>query len=124
MIFEKVSRLKLRFDSEKGNLLTEDLWDLPLTELNRMAKKLNKELSVADEEDFLQDENVEDIETRLKFDIVLHILNVKKDELKNRREAADKKIEKEKLVALLEEKQDEGLKDLSIDQIKRRIKKL
>ena len=29
-IFEQASRAKLRFDSVKGQLVTEQLWDLPL----------------------------------------------------------------------------------------------
>jgi hypothetical protein len=49
-LFEKASRLKLRFSSPAGLLTVEDLWDLPLSaqakvaNLDDIAKGLNKTL--------------------------------------------------------------------------------
>lgn len=37
-MFDKVTRLKLRFESNKGLLSVEQVWDLSLTALNEMAK--------------------------------------------------------------------------------------
>jgi len=58
-LFETASKNKLRFSSIKGNLTTEDLWDLPLTSksgricLDNIAKQLYKELKDSTEESFV-----------------------------------------------------------------------
>lgn len=49
-IFERAARLKLRFETKKGQLSAEDLWDLPLsstterTNLNSIAISLHQKL--------------------------------------------------------------------------------
>ena len=41
-MFEKASRLKLRFKTQNGIIAVDDLWDLTLDSLNTLAKALNK----------------------------------------------------------------------------------
>ena len=41
-LFEKASKMKLRFSTTKGVLSTEDLWDLSLESLDRIAKNLKR----------------------------------------------------------------------------------
>ena len=43
-IFEKASRLQLRFASTKGSLSVEDLWGLSLESLDTLAKAVNKQI--------------------------------------------------------------------------------
>lgn len=120
-IFEKASKVRIRFASTKGLLTTEDLWALSLRQLNTLAKGLNKTLKDAVEEDFLEAANKADTETKLGFDIVLHILRFKEAEGKTRAEAADKKAEKAKLLAVLDRKQDASLEGMTEEQIKQKI---
>lgn len=124
MIFEKTTRKKLRFKSDKGYLTVEDLWDLSLIQLNKMAKFYSKEKKASAEEDFLQEKSVEDTTVKLQFDVVLHILEVKKEEKAARAGASVKKEEKERLMALLERKQHAADEDLTPDQIKAKIEAL
>lgn len=123
-VFEKASRIKLRFASERGLLDAEDLWDLPLTELNKMAKVLNKDLASVDEEDFLEEETPEDVELKLEFDIVRHVLEIKKEEAKAKKDSREKKAERIKLLAVLEKKQNAGLENMTEDELKARIMEL
>ncbi len=123
-MYQKANRLKLRFNSDKGLLLVEDLWDLPLTQLNKIAKTLNKELKTAEEEDFLEDASSEDKITKLRFDIVIDVLNTKKEENKRKNEATERKAKKEKLLDILSKKQDESLENMSEDDLKKAINDL
>jgi hypothetical protein len=102
-------------------LNVEDLWDLNLSSLNELAKNINRQLKDAEEEDFLKTEKKESTELKLAFDITLHILNTKKAEQEAREQAVDKAAKKQKLLALLAEKQDNGLRNLSEDELKAQI---
>ena len=120
-MFEKASRMKMRFSTGRGMLNVEDLWDLNLSSLNELAKNINRQLKDAEEEDFLKTEKKESTELKLAFDITLHILNTKKAEQEAREQAVDKAAKKQKLLALLAEKQDNGLRNLSEDELKAQI---
>ena len=123
-MFEKASRLKLRIETNKGFLSAEDLWDLDLYDLNGIAKGLNRELKSLEEDDFLGETNPQDAITKLQFDIVLHILNKKKDEIKASKEAMEKKIEKQKILEILAKKRDEGLESLSEDELLAKLEEI
>jgi hypothetical protein len=123
-MFEKATRQKLRFQTSVGFIGVEDLWDLPLTKLNSLAKNLNRELKTAEEEDFLQEKSSEDVETKLKFDIVLHILSTKKDEKKARETSIARKAEREKILGILAKKQDDALENMSEDDLRKKLEEL
>jgi len=90
---------------------------LKLEQLNGMAKKLNKDLKATSEEDFLEEESKEDDKLKLGFEIVLHILNTKKDEAKARKEYAEKRAKKIKLLEALAKKQDANLENMSEEDL-------
>ena len=124
-MFEKSARLKLRFDSPMGTLTSEDVWDMPLTGLNTMAKSLNKKVKEIEEEDFLEsEENKGIVEAKLKFDIVLHVLRTKQAENKAAMEAETRKETKQKILAILEKKKDEGLESKTEEELHEELKKL
>jgi len=129
-IFEQASIQKLRFITARGALAVEQLWDLPLQskslfDLDTLAKAVNAELKAVTEDSFVattvspaKDELV------LKLEILKHIIAVKLAANEERRLAAARAAEREKLVNLLGEKQDEALKELTAEQIAERIKAL
>jgi hypothetical protein len=122
-MFEKASRKKLRFVTDKGLLETEDLWDLSLVQLNAIAKHFNRELKDAKDEDFLDDSRVDE-GLKLQFDIVLHILNAKKEEAKKKKELAVKKEKKQKILEILAKKQDASLENMSEEDLLKQLNDL
>jgi len=109
-IFEKASRLKLKFASTKGGigLMVEDLWDLPLqsstgrVNLDDIARALNRQLKAADGDvSFVDPERKSDERVQLAFDVVRHVINVKLAENAAHKAAHDKAAEKQKILEII-----------------------
>jgi len=129
-IFEQASIQKLRFQSVKGELTVEQLWDLPLQsrnqfDLDTIAKSVNRDLKNMEEESFVSTRsNPAKSRMTLMLEILKHIISVKMQQAETAREKANRAEEKEKLLRLLEEKQTEKLRSLSAEEIAERIKEL
>jgi hypothetical protein len=123
-MFEEATRSKLRFSSTKGLLTVEDLWDLSLTSLNTLAKNLNKKLKESQEVDFLQERSAEDRKLKLSFDVVLHVLNTKKEEADKRKLANERRQQKQRILGILDRKKNESLEALSEEDLLKKLKEL
>lgn len=128
-IFEIASRKAFRFPSVKGDLTTEQLWELPLSgkqqfDLNNVAIGINKSLKAISEESFINvaPKGKADLETKLE--IVKHIIAFKQSEQEAARDKADKAAKREKLVQALAKKQDEALGNMSEDDIRAKLAEL
>ena len=123
MIFEQATKMKLRFATARGQATVEDLWDIPLTgttgySLDDVAKTLNKVIKQTAEESFVVKKKRADATLELKMDIVKHIISVKLAERKAAKKAVEAKSLKDKAIAILAERQDEGMNDLSDKELK------
>ena len=123
-IFEQATRMKFRFNTSKGLLSVEDLWDLPLTgnngraNLDELAQDLDVELRSTLRTSFVTPDISKHNEvTQLKFTIVIHIINVKVAEQKAVQDAAILREKKQKIMAIIEKKQDEALSTASLDEL-------
>lgn len=127
-MFEKASRLKVRFATPKGVIQVEDLWDMPLLSstkvicLDDVARGVSKALKESGEESFVSEKSPENALLKLQFDIVIHIIEVKKVELAKRKTAIADKKHNEKIHSLILDKQDETLKSSSVDELKRLLR--
>jgi len=118
-MFAKATRIKLRVFTSKGWLAVEDLWDLSLQNLNTIAKNLKRELkNQAEVEDYLADAPEEDALTKLKFDIVLRILETKKAELNEAAALSEKKLKNQIILGKIAAKQEKELDNLSVEELK------
>lgn len=120
-LFEQASRLKVRFDSSKGQLTTEDLWDLSLPSLDTIAKGVNKQLRTAQEESFINVKTPNDTILELKLELLKHVIAEKIAEKAARVNAEHKQQEIATLQGLLAEKHLEGLRAMSVDDMKARL---
>ena len=85
-LFIKASRKKIRF-SYKGLATTEDLWDLPVTELDGIYKSLNAKAKLTKEESLLETKTDGDEELMLQIEIIKYIVSVKLEEKKEAEKA-------------------------------------
>ncbi len=127
-MFEKASRLKLRFDTMQGSLSAEDLWDLPLTNragprtsLDSIAIKLYEELQSTNVVSFVNTPAKADEELQLKFDIVKHIIDVRKKETEDALKERERAERKQKLLNILARKEDNELENLPVDELRKLV---
>lgn len=129
-IFEQATRMKLRFTSVRGDLSTEQLWDLPLEardnfDLDNVARLVNNDLKAAGEESFvITRANPAKAKLELALEVVKHIIAVKLAEGQKKQKAAANKIERQKLLDILDQKQGAKLFELTPEQIHARLEEL
>jgi hypothetical protein len=120
-MYKQASKLKLRFQTTKGILHAEQLWDLSQTDLSNAIKAVKKVLKKTDDDElsFLNDATTVDVESQLRFDILKDVYLTKKSESEALRDAATIKAHNQKIDALIAEKQDNKLKDMSIEDLEK-----
>ncbi len=129
-IFEYASRNKLRFVSARGELTAEQLWDVPLRSkddfnLNAVAKVANDAVKAANEENFIEtSRTAAHVKVEMVLDVVKRVIEVKLADENVAKKRSDNKIKKERLLAVLAEKQDGKLSELSERELKKQIAEL
>ncbi len=118
-IFQKASRIKLRVQTSKGNLSVEDLWDLSISELDKIAVRLEEE-SKETTKSFIRTSRKSSVK-QLRFDIVLHILRTKVTEDEEARKKASKAQSNQRIMELIRQKQDQQLADLSVEELEKML---
>lgn len=129
-MFEYATRNKVRFTSTRGALTVEMLWDVPLRSvdgfnLDTIAQEANRILTALTEKSFVSTERTPAHDrAEMTLEIVKHIIGVKLAEEAAAKKRADHKIERDKLLRILAEKQEGKLSDLSEKELQKRINAL
>lgn len=130
-VFEFAARNKLRFASLRGLLTVEQLFtDVPLRsrdgfDLDAVAKAANAELKAATEESFVVTERTpEHTKLEVKLEIVKYVIAGKLADETAAKKRADNKAEREFLLRVLAEKQQDKATKLSEAELRRRIEAL
>jgi len=129
-LFEYATRNKLRFTSTRGELTSEQLWDVPLRDnngfnLNEIAKAANKVFKDATEESFVTTtRTAATARLEVTLEVVKRVIEVKLGDEAAAKTRAENKAKREKLLAILAEKQDGKLSELSEKELKKQIAEL
>lgn len=126
-IFELASRSKTRFDTNRGVISSEQLWDMPLTsrtgfDLDTLDQAIQVELEglkARSRVNIKPNERV--VELELQYALVGHVIEFKKGEIAERLAKAEKSAKRAKLLEQLGKKQDAALESLSEDEIKKQL---
>lgn len=128
-MFEIASRQKIRFETNKGIMTTDDLWDLPLVSnnpkvltLDEIARDLHKQLKNGDDVSFVVPERKSDSTKQLKFDIVKHIIDVKLAEQADAVNSRAKAEQNQTIMAIIAQREAQELASLPTDELKKMIK--
>lgn len=115
-IFEMATRNKYRFPY-KGMISVEDLWDLNQTQLDSIYKALNKEVKANQEDSLMFSQTQTDLDLQAKIEIVRHIYTTKEQDAARRTAAAENAEKKRRILEILEQKQEDSLKNKSEDEL-------
>ena len=121
-IFEVATRKKYRYPY-KGMITTEDLWDLPLTALDSIYKTLNKQAKQSQEESLLNTSATnETLENQIV--IIKYIVATKQQEQVDRLKEKERAEQKQKIMEILADKQDETLKGKSVEELQKMLEEM
>lgn len=128
-LFEHATRNKLRFESNKGPLSVEQVWDAPLTSrngfsLDEIAKQAKRELDAISEESFVQQVSPLKSVAEMKLEVVKHIITVKLAEKESAGKRAERAELRQQLSQALADKQSDAIKNMSTEEIQKRLAEL
>ena len=129
-LFLQATREKFRFESSKGDLSVEQLWDLPLTsrtgfDLDTVAKAVNANLKSSNEESFVNVSNNPAVSRlQAQLEVVKAIIEIKLAQAEAAKKRVEKAAERQRLMEVLHSKKDQELQGLSVEEIERRLSQL
>lgn len=120
-MYKQAAQLGLRFTTSVGSLSTEQLFQLNQTQLANAVRNQKKVLKKTDDDElsFLDTSSKVDVMEQLRFDILKDVYLTKKEEAKAISDARETKEHNAKIDALIANKQEQNLANLSIDELEK-----
>jgi len=128
-LFEYATRHKLRFPTEKGELNTEDLWDLSPETLDIMGIMIKEEIdgsygkTLRNNYGDTHNHSMKCKTLPIKLGIIQHILNTKDKESARAQEQNRLNKQINELNLILNQKKSESLRNMSSEEIEKLIDK-
>lgn len=122
-IFEIATMEKYRFQY-KGQITTEDLWDLSPSQLDTIYKALNAEKKVTEEDSLLGHRTREEQTLLNKIELVKHVFEAKQAEAEAKKQKAVNNEKKRRIMELIASKEDAALGEKSVDDLKKMLAEL
>ncbi len=126
-LFIIASRKKYRFPTSRGTLMAEDLWDLPLPDLDNAAVALADKIAKASSRSFLDRpdrKTAAQIADDNGLEILKFVINTRQEEAKAAKVRAERRSEIEFLRGLEQKRRLEKLDALPVEEIEQRIRDL
>lgn len=127
-IFEKATRTAIRFQSARGDLTVEDVWNLPLEgrtanalSLDSIGIAIKRQLKESEEESLVAKKSPASTHLQLKFDIIKHIIDVKITEREAKKEAEKRKVERERLQSVVARKEEQKYDNMTLEEAQKKL---
>jgi hypothetical protein len=130
-IYKFVAQNGVRFPSKRGELMVEQLFQLPLkshtgVDLDTVAKGIYAQLKGASEESFV-DETSSDprkVALQVALDVVKDVIKTRQDENKAARLKLERAAERKKILDVIAAKKDEKLSAASLEELEKKLAEL
>ncbi len=120
--FKQATREKVRFQTSKGSLSVEQLWDLSLQDLDNLAVSLQESYEKSKGKSFLDKRTTKDKGLKLQFDVVLEVLNDKVSESEAAKDAAEIKAHNQKIIDAIGKAKENELAGKSVKELEKMLK--
>lgn len=120
--FEQAVIAKDRWQSDRGLLTIEDLFDLPLPVINQIAVGIDKEIKATSEESFLSTGSKANPSLIRKLEVLKRVIEIQEAKAAAQAEAKLKRQQRDKLEALIEQRQDQELANAPLEQLQEMLK--
>lgn len=121
-IFKESTKKGLLYNSPKGNITTEQLWGLKLVELDQVAVSLDEQLEKSEKKSFIKKKTSTDEVIDLQLKVVVDVIETKQADELSKKTELDKKVHNEKIMTLIQQKQENKLNDLSVEELQAMLK--
>jgi len=118
-LFETALFAKYRYQTAIGTLSTEDLCELKLDELDKIAKDLNKQVKDSGEESFIKVKTNANKTIEAKFEIVKLIIERKLEENDKKAKAKENAIKRAYLKELIGKKENNEMESKTIEELRK-----
>ena len=129
-LFMRASRQAWRFPSVRGELTTEQLWDMPLLaknnfDLNTVARELNQAVKSLGEESFVETRsNPARTTAEGRLELVKHIIAIRQAEAKAAEQRVVRADQRRKILDVLEHRDTEELTKASREDLLKKLAEL
>jgi hypothetical protein len=128
-IFEKASKVGYRYQTVRGLVTTEDLWDIPLSSrsgfcLDSIAIAIDKKINETKSTSFVTANSNADPDDEVKLEILKHVIKTKQEESEAKRNRMKRAQQRQKLLEIKANKEDSKLNELDIAEIDKLIAEL
>ncbi len=124
-IFERATRRKLRFASNRGQSLSvEELWQLSLEDLDKIAVAVNEDLQKETKKSFLPNKNRVETHNALRLEILTYIMSVRLAEDDAQKTRAEIRAQLAMLEEVAANKTGEAFKSMTLEDINKQIAEL
>lgn len=117
----KAARKQWRFATNKGHLTFEDLWNLKLEDLDKVAVALDEKIQKGGRKSFITKRAESLTEEQGMFDLVTYVIETKMAEADAAKERAGKASQKAFLQDLLQRQRIASLEKLTPEEIEKQI---
>lgn len=115
-VFELATRKKYRFPFN-GQISVEDLWELTITQLDRVYKTLMEEKKTGDEESLLSVMTAADTDLNNRIELVRYIFETKQAEKAEAAARAEREEQNRRIREMIATKKIEALAGKSIEEL-------
>lgn len=118
-MYKQASQVKLRYVTARGEVSTEQLWDITLTDLSQAIKAVQKILKKSDDDDlsFLDESKVVDVANTLRFSILKDVYLTRKEMNKSALAAVEKKAVNQQILSELAKRKEESYSKMTDEEL-------